>query len=1142
MKHTLMFTLATAAGIAYAGTVAVDGDRNVGVTVESGQVTQTDTIRFGDGGTFIKTGAGELVLPGEKIDKSRDYAIRVSGGTLTLQAGTNDGEPVDAPSVISEKAAFWVDAADELGSLVTEGAVVKRWCDCRERNFTSPSLWNARPKSAGVGSKQLEQTLVVKDGRRAVYFGGYDTANDNYMKFSRGETEEKLTNVKHLFAVHGVYECWAPPIGATGNPCDWFVNSAILPYPSNVICHFIQYANTMSGVFTGRTFLDGARVDPFVIPPNAGFQLLETEFTDVPSVVDAFYNMKGVAGRQGGDYLSEAIVFTNALTATERLEVEDYLMRKWNLGNARKQLGVGHISTAPGTTVSVDVSTDDDKALAGVKLTGEGKLDKEGEGTLIVGKRQLLDFRGELDLNAGHIALRAGSLPALKIAAGEKLESVVSYPGEYQKPNCTNPVWYAQCGYDVYKCAASKSDRFEKVGDGTLTVQTIPETVKCVDVKAGTLVLAAPATSSVLVADAPLKAFVPNADFEEPCTANQGYNRCLFAQGTTLNGWTRSSIYKYVGYLVEDYSAGDVGPSPQHSRSTMSYAPIAQGVQALIICNNGEAYTDSAIFPKSGYYTLSLLESSRYNKEQTGSYRVKLGATWETADVLAERLVNAQGFRRVKIDLGYVEAGKYCLGFSVFAGNGKSYVDGALLFDDLSVDFTGEVVDESLVRIPNGDFEICTNRVLVTDSDAINPVLAYTRSSGNEAVGWTFRNDSPENPAVALVSTVTPVSKSGSNLTSDNYRPSDIVDGLFGSVHLSMFGLAGSASTSFALKKGRYRLRGKALHRGGKFDEVLDNAGSVKSVVAAKVAIGGQEKILGSVTVKNSVMKTFDWPDEFEVSEDEVIVTLTLNQTEAKGMCLVDDLVLVEENGFVGYDEELVSNGSFEESMTGWTSIRSTFGDRSVDHRNPWKTAVSDDIPYQFGSVPYDGEAYLLMNNDSGIYQELHLVPGLYRLTFAAHTRNTVGYDQQPIRAWLGDESGVKVVEIGRTPLITTLFDQEFAWEFRVAETGKYRLYIQGTDDFKGAANRHTSIIDGVSLKRVRASESKPSVTVSTELRLTKGTRLRLDYDGTNKVDRVVYDGRIYKGILTSETHSEFIDGRGVLETSSRKGLFVVVR
>ena len=356
MKKQLVVSLAFVVGGVWAGTVAVDGFQNVGMTVSDGRMALTDTVRFGDHGAFIKAGAGELVLPLEKVDKAKDYAIHVTDGTLTLQPGTNNDVAVDPPAVIRNRAAFWVDAADETGSVVTDGGdVVTRWCDRRETSFASPIRWNARPKSTGAGKKRIDQKRVVKDGRTSIYFGGYDRDNDNYLKFLEGNTEKKLNNVRHMFAVHGVYECWGSPIGATGNPCDWFVSSSIERFTSNTRAHFIQYANTMAGIFTGRTFLDGERIDPFTQPPKAGFQLLETEFTDVPTIVDAFYNMKDAVGRQGGDYLAEAIVFTNVLTSAERLEIEDYLMKKWDLGGARTQSGHGRMVMAAGTRTSVDV-------------------------------------------------------------------------------------------------------------------------------------------------------------------------------------------------------------------------------------------------------------------------------------------------------------------------------------------------------------------------------------------------------------------------------------------------------------------------------------------------------------------------------------------------------------------------------------------------------------------------------------------------------------------------------------------------------------------------------------------------------------------------------------------------------------------
>lgn len=1143
MKTLLLFASLMSAGAAWAETIAVDGASNVGCAVEAGCATLQGRVAFGVGGPFIKTGAGTLVLPLGALDKTRDYEIRVSDGTLALRQGGEGAAPAAAPAAVREQAAFWADASDASGSLVMDGDVVTRWCDRRETDFAAPTRWNARPASTGLGTVRTPQTRVVKDGRAAVYFGGLDTENDCFMKFSDGAAEKKLSNVRHLFAVHGVYGCWGAPIGATGNPCDWFAGAAIKAYAPDMAAHFIQYANTMSGLFTGRTFLDGARIDPLAVPPKRGFQLLETEFTDVPTVVDAFYNMKNAKGRQGGDYLAEVIVFTNALTASERLAVEDYLMRKWDLGGARAQSGRGRVATALGTTVSAAADTPETTDFLSLAFTGEGAFEKTGEGTLVVGRGQFRDFRGTFDLADGAVRVCAGRLPAVKIAAGERLLSTEEMPGTvngaFTKEDFTNRLWYARCGQRIVKTAAAPN-RFEKAGDGTLTVQAIPSSVACVDVQGGTFTLAAPPTSSARVAGAPLAAAIPNADFEAPCQANTTYNRCRFTQGEMCNGWTCASG-GIAGYLCEDGSPGDNGAVTPRGRATMSYMPIAQGVQALIVCNDGEAYTDRAVFPKSGRYVLSLLESSRYSTIRTGSYRVKIGATWQTATTRAVRLVNAQGFRRVSVDLGHVEAGTWCFGFAAFAGNARGHVDGALIFDDLRVDYVGEADDEEAVRIPNGDFECCTNRTLALDGVSVNPVLAYARTADNEATGWTFQNDDPAHPAVALVTTMTPPGRGADALQQDNYRPSDVVDGLLGSVHLSLFGAAGSASTTFRLARGRYYLRGKLLHRGGKFDNAFANAGSGSSTVSATVSVAGRETPLGAVTARSSVMQAHEWPNAFEMAE-EGEVTLTVRQTEARGMCLLDDLALAKTPLACAEGREIVANGSFEAGLENWTEVRATFSEWGVSAVNPQTANPAHNVPFQFGPLPYAGDVYLYVNDDAGVYQTLALAPGLYRLAFAAHTRNTPGYDRQPIRAWLGDADGRPVVEIGRTPLLTSLFDQEFVWEFRVAEAGVYRLYLQGTDTFKGAPNRHTSVLDGVSLTRLRETDAQPSVTAATQLRLAEGTRLRLDFDGAVKVESVTYNGVRHRGVLSAGTHPEFIDGRGQLKTAPPRALVIVLR
>lgn len=191
-KHALL-PGALAAGIALAAIQArsdelgIDWGRKEGVDVPSGQsATQTDAIRVSDGGAFVKSGDGTLTLPLGKLDSVADVSVEALAGRLEIEPGAPQGGEVAAPSFIADKAAFWVDA-DATSSLVLNGSVVTRWCDCRETDTASPTLYNARPATANnAGTAEIDQTLVETNGHNAVFFGGLNSNNKRFMQFYKG--------------------------------------------------------------------------------------------------------------------------------------------------------------------------------------------------------------------------------------------------------------------------------------------------------------------------------------------------------------------------------------------------------------------------------------------------------------------------------------------------------------------------------------------------------------------------------------------------------------------------------------------------------------------------------------------------------------------------------------------------------------------------------------------------------------------------------------------------------------------------------------------------------------------------------------------------------------------------------------------
>ena len=1151
--------LATVAAVAvatvYADSISIDWGEIDGVTVqdEGDTVTQDGNIVISDGGEFVKSGEGTLVLPLDKIDKTFDYKLRAAEGRLTVKAGSSFVPSPEVPSCIATKARLWLDAsADNDGSVVfdPDSKIVSRWCDRRETDKENPTMVYAQPALTAEAVTKLPQTYVTKDDRPAVYFGGMDKTSGSFMRFTANGSAVTINFIRHAFVVHGCYLCWNAPLGNFADPRDYFTDDS-LANPVGRKSHYLWYGQCSPGCFTARHYLDGERFDPYSVGPKIGFQLLESEYEGKLSAAKNLFCNNDVLRRAGGDYLSEVILFTNQLSVAERLDVERYLMRKWGLGTAIAQPGKGELEVAP----EAEVSFDESNRITNFVLTGVGQVVKSTETPLYIEAGLFNSYHGEIDLQGGELRVVKGSVPSMKLAGGD-LVKTEKYNYKDSQTDLTNFTKYAEMVIKVTRTAqGAAAGTIQKQGAEEIGVTSLPSDLKKLVVSEGMFALRGAETNSGLVVEAAIRAYIPNADFEEPCQANRSYNRCLFAKEVKTNHWTRDGLEDLVGYLVEDYSAGDVFGTNPHSRGTFSPFPIRQGAQALIICNRGSAYTDEAYFPKSGYYELSLLESSRYpiynatNPQMAnGSYEIRIGDTWSTAQTKAvRRIANAGAYSRVKVKLGYIEAGTHVFGFK-----GASWMtgDGAVLIDDVEVSFVGETPEIGLVEIPNGDFEDVTNRTIAV-ADKVNPYMIPLRTATNEAIGWTLANDDTDKPAVAVVSATAPAPYKSD--TTD-MRFSDTADGLYGSVHLSFHGTGGSATTTFTVPAGTYKLRGKLARWGGTWNSVDCRADN--PTIKATVSVDGGEIDLGNVIENSHMMHEWCWPNVFTVAESGE-VTLTLRQTVASTAVMVDELTLVDVARNEELGEELIVNGGFEtgastSEFSPWVRVSGTFGSSNVNRVDPWADLAAtpgNKTPHQFGPVPYDGLYYVRIVNDAGLYQTVTLEKGLYRLSFATHDRFTGGYNNERFAAWLGDTSGNKVLDIGCAE-VETYNDIEHVWQFRVAESGTYRLYLQGTDYWKEQyaedSKNHTSMLDGVSLRRVRDTEAQPTMPSEMKVEVAEGAQLRLDYDGEVTVGQISLGGTVldYDTEVSAANYPEFIQGRGVLKSVKPplKGMLLLIR
>lgn len=125
------------------------------------------------------------------------------------------------------------------------------------------------------------------------------------------------------------------------------------------------------------------------------------------SAVEADVTLLGSYGweksRTGNIRLGEVLVYTNALTSSQRTRINAYLMKKWLTGAEREDFESAVLGNAQ-TTAAISVPEGRVARLGQVSVRGD-RLVKEGGGTLSVGTLAPADAK--LEIRGGTVELRA---------------------------------------------------------------------------------------------------------------------------------------------------------------------------------------------------------------------------------------------------------------------------------------------------------------------------------------------------------------------------------------------------------------------------------------------------------------------------------------------------------------------------------------------------------------------------------------------------------------------------------------------------------------------------------------------------------------------------------------------------------------
>ena len=1074
--------------------------------VTNAAAVQATGLVIDDGGLAVKNGSGTWQLPVSYLAQTWNAHFAVQEGTLSFLMGSAAGSYAPTPAVpafAQDKALLWVDAADPIASHIDQtGGAVSTWYDRREgADVSTPAYCRARAYTGFTSD--LPEYVTMVDGQKAVWFGGYGTGRTVEWVMPSGSrfanrTYTTCANVKHVFAVHCISNSYGYIFGrmvnTSENPSLFRSNEGALSTP---------YWYTLTGwpaTDNGYTYLDGKEIDGALVNVKKGLHLLEAKpFYNVSCDNSAFFS-DGAKGTSGGDYLCEALVFTNELDEVERVQITQYLMNKWGLGDATVRKDV---TVAAGATA--EVSSDANVAAGEFEFKGRGTVKKSGDGVATFSNRKNGYFEGDLDLAGGSVVLQAPM--AIKAVGGDRVT-----------------VANAIAGPTYVRTSGGAADTLVKDGNDEAIFLGLPAGVKKLKVEGGSAVLRAPFAAASPTGPS-YEVPIPNGGFEEfKSNVNTANGNGIYILSSSLaKGWRQRNGHCRAMY----FSAwtGNGSGMDSVSRATWNiYTRPPEGDMAMILRSTsgiGMGTLESADIPlEAGDYELTFMACGRQSDGCLGQRcEVRLMTSGGNLyRVLAtNEFLHVADYRFMRVPMRDIPAGTYRLSFCNIDNGGLTILDDIHLKRvprDLMADF--------IWSIPGGDFEAPGN---------VYGGGAYEFTGNIALPGWTFDQGSDWSSAnAARVGLVTPAMRNKDAVGFGRgfyYRETDFPAG--GGYQLAFVNTAASATTTFTPPAGTYVLRTDCAR--------LGSYGS-KPKLAATVTIAGTTYPLGELAPDAKRMTVYCWPTNF-VADGSQPVTLRLQLTSntdnlgsnATGIIL-DNLCLA-----TAIDTELYLDGTCEGTSSRRIHVAATTlgtGKGQVRIRKPTESTAA------FGNTVVDGSNMLTIENNSIVYEDIHLpVPGTYRFSYYAHSRLTAksgNYGPNPLRAWVA-AGGVTNV-IGYADVYNSDWVQR-VHEFTVSAPGVYRVALQGTVVPSVSTHVYEAHVDAISLRQVVGAGSRTSpLSTAAELSIAAGAKVKLDFNGVSRIHRLRLNGRYVSGLVGAENYPEYFVGPGALDVMTTGMMF----
>lgn len=445
-------------------------------------------------------------------------------------------------------------------------------------------------------------------------------------------------------------------------------------------------------------------------------------------------------------------------------------------------------------------------------------------------------------------------------------------------------------GTELIMTAASGPNTVRKTGNGYVRITSLPKNVERFEITGGGVTYAPKGGRTEVAADsAAITVTIPNAGFEE-CTEGSGY---LNIYGNSAHGWSGSSTDGNSANVVFRRN------NPEDYGWMCNYV-APEGNWVLGINGNGVASTTVTV-PVAGEYDFSMMTCQRHMwggglfevvLEKNGTtypvagFEPHYAATWSDwqGELAASDGEHLNGYLFSRYRTPYLQAGDYRLSIQARLVGGLTAT-----IDDLKMTLASSVTPDTVVKVPNGDFERLNSATYNCDKIPYlclsNHPEGWTLNQNGNAIGREDNNCFPD-VGLSMPSTLRA------------WNPSLHI---YGAHCLVFFENGGSATTAdFTVPAGTYKLRHKMAGY-----PCPDNLISGTSLTAgqsynASVKIGADEPIaLGAASgAAMNRWLTFTYGTEFTVPADTPIA-VTIAATTANGSGFIDDVELVRQDVYV---------------------------------------------------------------------------------------------------------------------------------------------------------------------------------------------------------------------------------------------------